>query len=335
VNITEPAVCVAKTLLSAVCWVELRHILILAAMLHSNCLNSSLLEVFISSKNECVFVRELREMTLQIIFDAYWASTNVGSKHPIPWKNSSHASSWRCYFHCQIEETGSSGIICIICHQVLHHLSEHGSSSMGKYFLETAYITKLNELTELEVSELTSSTVDGITLAIQNMQGSWGITIVSLQRKFMLHTQVDPYWLQWQTKHFKLAAKDFETSKFHQDISHRYHMLQFISVCKSWIVIWNVELQLSYTVSGHELVLPSTMTITNICTTEYALTVDAIRKQLPTQNEVTLACAGWTLMNKLVITTVIASYGHRNCVLHQVQLTLNEFDFKIISSFKI
>jgi len=37
----------------------------------------------ISSKNERVFVRDLSDLTLQIIFDAWWASMNLGSKRPI------------------------------------------------------------------------------------------------------------------------------------------------------------------------------------------------------------------------------------------------------------
>jgi hypothetical protein len=56
-------------------------------------LNSSLLEVMIPSKNERVFIRDLSNLTLKIIFDAWWASINVGSKRPIAWKNSRHAPS--------------------------------------------------------------------------------------------------------------------------------------------------------------------------------------------------------------------------------------------------
>jgi hypothetical protein len=156
-------------------------------------LNTSLVEVMISSKNECVFIRDLRDLTLQIIFDAWWASMNVGSKRPIAWKNSRHTPSWRFYFHCGIEETGSPGIICILCHQVLRHLSEHGTSSMGKHLLAKAHIAKLNELTESEVTELTSSTVDETALAILKRQGSRGITIVSLQRKTIFDIQFNPY----------------------------------------------------------------------------------------------------------------------------------------------
>jgi hypothetical protein len=37
----------------------------------------------ISSKNERVFIRDLSDLTLQIIFDAWWASMNEGSKRPI------------------------------------------------------------------------------------------------------------------------------------------------------------------------------------------------------------------------------------------------------------
>ena len=118
---------------------------------------------------------------------------NVGSKRPIAWKNSRHAPTWRFYLHYGIEETGSPGIICIVCHQVLRHPSEHGTSSMGKHLLAKAHIAKLNELTESEVTELTSTTVDETTLAILKRQGSRGITIVSLQRKTIFDIQFNPY----------------------------------------------------------------------------------------------------------------------------------------------
>jgi len=84
-------------------------------------------------------------------------------------------------------------MICIVCHQVLCHPSEHGTSSKGKHLLAKAHIAKLNELTESEVTELTSSTVDGIALAILKRQGSRGITIVSLQRKIKFAIQLNPY----------------------------------------------------------------------------------------------------------------------------------------------
>jgi len=125
----------------------------------------------ISSKNECVFICDLNDLTLQIIFDAWWTSMNVDSKLSIAWNNSRHAPSWRFYLHCGLEESGCPGIICIVCHQVLHHPSEHGTSSMGKYLLAKAHITKLNKLTESEVSELTNSTVDETALAILKRQG--------------------------------------------------------------------------------------------------------------------------------------------------------------------
>jgi len=108
---------------------------------------------------------------------------NEGSKRPIPWNNSRHAPSWRFYLHYGIEETGSPAIICIFCHQVLRHPSEHGTSSMGKSLLANAHIAKLNESKESEVNQLTSTTQDETALAILKREGSRGITIVSLQRK--------------------------------------------------------------------------------------------------------------------------------------------------------
>jgi len=162
-------------------------------MADTQSLNATLLEVMISSKNERVLVCNLSDLTLQIIFDAWWASMNVGSKWPIAWNNSRHVPSWRFYWHCAIQETGSPGIICIVCHQVLRHPSEHGTSSMGKHLLAKAHIAKLNKLTESEVTELTSSTLDETALAILKRQGSRGITVVSLQRKMIFDIQFNPY----------------------------------------------------------------------------------------------------------------------------------------------
>jgi hypothetical protein len=152
-----------------------------------------MLEVMISSKNERVFIQDLSDLTLQIVFDVWWDSMNVNSKRPIAWNNSRHAPSWRFYLHCGIEETGSPGIICIVCHQGLRHPSEHGTSSMGKHLLTKAHIAKLNEQTQSEVTRLTSSTVDATALAILKGQGSRGITIVSSQSEFIFDIQVDPY----------------------------------------------------------------------------------------------------------------------------------------------
>jgi len=162
-------------------------------MSDSQSLNTSLLEVMISSKNKSVFICDLSDLTLQIIVDAWWASINVGSKRPIAWNSSGHVPSWQFYLHCGMEENGSPRIICIVCHQVLRHPSEHGTSSMGKHLLAEAHIAKLNKLTESEVTELTSSTVDETALAILKRQGSPGITIVSLLRQIIFDIQVVPY----------------------------------------------------------------------------------------------------------------------------------------------
>jgi len=179
----------------------------------SQCFNTSLLEGMISSKKERVFIRDVRDLTFEIVFDAGWASMNVDSKRPIAWNNSTHGPSWRFHLHCGIEETGSPGIICIICHQVLRHPSEHGTSSMGKHLLTEGHMATLNESTESEETKYTSSTVDEAALATLKRQGSRGIRIVCSQWEFIFDIQVDPYWLTWQTKRSKVADKDFETSR--------------------------------------------------------------------------------------------------------------------------
>jgi len=151
----------------------------------------------ISSNNKHVFIRDLSDLTLPIIFDASWASMNLGSKRPIACNNSRPVPSWRFDLHCGIEETGSRGIICIGRHQDLRHPSEHGTSSMGKHLLAKHHVAKLNELTESEVTELTSSTVDATALAILKRQGSRGITIVCLQSPIIFDIQYIPYWPKW------------------------------------------------------------------------------------------------------------------------------------------
>jgi len=105
---------------------------------------------------------------------------NVGSKRLIAWRNARLAPTWQFYSHCGIEQTGSPGIIWIVCHHVLRHPSEPKTSLMGNHLLAKAHIAKLNELTESEVTKLTSSMVDETALAILKRQESRGIAIVSL-----------------------------------------------------------------------------------------------------------------------------------------------------------
>ena len=80
--------------------------------------------------------------------------------------------------------------------------------------------------------------------------------------------------------------------------------------------------------------LPSATTLSNICRREYALTVDAIKKQLPIRNKVSLALDGWTSTNKLAITSVIAYYMDRNWALREVQLAFDEVDRLFCSRFE-
>ena len=220
-NIEEPAVCITGWISSVVFRVRIPRYLIPMAMSDSKSLNTSFLEVMISSKNERVFIGDLSKHTLQIVFDAWRASTNAASQQPSAWNNSRYAPSWWFHLHSCIEETGSPHMIWIVCHQVLRHPSEHGTSSMGNHLLPKAHIAMLNKLTESEVTELTSLTVDETALAILKRQGSRGITIVCSQRKIIFVILVDPCWPTWQTNCSKLAAKNFETSEFHQDTWNR------------------------------------------------------------------------------------------------------------------
>jgi len=105
--------------------------------------------------------------------------------HPIAWDDTRRMPWSHFYLHCGIEETCSPGLICIMCYQVLRHLSEHATSSIGKHLLAMGHIAQLNYLTDLGVSELTRTTIDEAALAILKRQGCRRITIVSLPKKIV------------------------------------------------------------------------------------------------------------------------------------------------------
>ena len=60
------------TYLLTVTQIELPRVQFPTAMSATKSLDTSLLEVMISSNNERVFIRDLSNHTLQMIFDAYW-----------------------------------------------------------------------------------------------------------------------------------------------------------------------------------------------------------------------------------------------------------------------
>jgi hypothetical protein len=71
VNIEEPAFCFRITLLLAVSQVGISDFPITAIMLNSNSLNTSLLEVMMSSNNRHVCISNLSDHTLHIIHDVW------------------------------------------------------------------------------------------------------------------------------------------------------------------------------------------------------------------------------------------------------------------------
>jgi len=205
---------------------------------------------------------------------------------------------------------------------------------MGKHLLAKAQIANINELTELEVTELTSLTFNEQAVAILKRQGSRGITIASSQRIFIFDIKLNLYWLEWKTTRYKLAAKGFETSKCHQDTLNRYLFSGFIPAQIPWNAISNLELWRLLIALWRDLVLLSATTLSNICQWVSALTMDAIRKQLPSLNKVRLSLDGWTSMNKLTIKSVIAFHMYRNWALSKVQLAHNKVDHLFLSGFE-
>jgi len=111
-------------------------------------------------------------------------------------------------------------------------------------------------------------------------------------------------------------------------------MLGFVLAHIPWNAILNLELRRSYEASRHDLVLPSATTLSNICWRAYALTLDAIKQQLPSRIKGSLPLTGWTSTNKLAIMSVIADYMDRNCALSEVELGFDEVDHQFFSSFE-
>jgi len=205
---------------------------------------------------------------------------------------------------------------------------------MGKHFLANRYISKLNELTESEVTELTSSMVDETALAILLRQGSRGITIVSLLSKVIFDIPLNPYWLKWLRKCSNLAAENVEISEIKQHKWKRNVILGFVLAQIPCNAASNLELRWSCTALQSDLVLPSVIALSNICRREYAMSVDAITKQLPSQNNVSVACDGCTSTNKRAIMSVITYYMDWNWALHKVQCTFVEVDHLCFSGFE-
>jgi len=83
-----------------------------------------------------------------------------------------------------------------------------------------------------------------------------------------------------------------------------------------------------------DLVRQSATTLINICPRESALTLDAIKKQLPVLNKVSLALDRWTSTNKFAITSVIAYHMDQNWALRDVQLAFDEVDRLFYSLFE-
>jgi len=111
-------------------------------------------------------------------------------------------------------------------------------------------------------------------------------------------------------------------------------MLGFVSARIPWNVISNLKLRWIYKALCDDLVLPSATTLSNISQREYALTVDAIEKQLLSRNKVSLALDRWTSMCKLSITSVIAYYMDQKWAFHEAQLMVDEVDGLIFSRFQ-
>jgi len=126
---------------------------------------------------------------------------------------------------------------------------------------------------------------------------------------------------------------DSQTFNVHQDTWNRCLMLEFVSAHIPSNAIWNFKLQQSHRASRSDLILPSVTTVSNICWSEYELTVQAVIKQLPLRNKGILVLDGWISMNNLAITSVIPYYMDQNWALREVQLGWDDVNLPLFSGF--
>lgn len=121
---------------------------IATAMWESTFWDALLQEVMITSKDVRMLIRALRDITVHLTFDAWWALMDVGSNGRIVWNASRYQPKCRIYGHCRIVVTGSPPIICSVFHFNPCHSSAQGTSSMGNHFLANAHIEKITQLSE-------------------------------------------------------------------------------------------------------------------------------------------------------------------------------------------
>lgn len=102
-----------------------------------------------------------------------------------------------------------------------------------------SHIARLNELTELEVSKLTSTTVDETALAILKRLGSLGIIIASLQKTFQLDGSLIPILTQLTDRTLQTGHNGLSNCR----ISPRYlEMQRYIPICFGlYSMEWNIK----------------------------------------------------------------------------------------------
>lgn len=142
-------------------------------------MDTTFLEVLHAAGDQLVYIRDPTDKTLQTIFDTWWTEKKATTKKPITWNGRKSASAWRFYKQCATVEEGRPFIVCIVCHQLIVHPAETGTSAMAKHLLRKEHVNKLNELTEMERDELSSTAVDEQALDVLKKKGSLGVVVAS------------------------------------------------------------------------------------------------------------------------------------------------------------
>lgn len=114
---------------------------------------------------------------------------------------------------------------------------------------------------------------------------------------------------------------------FEQNSWNRYLLIGLLSALIPLNAISNREFRRVFYALRRDVKLPSVSTLSRILESEYNMTLEAIKSQIPQGQKVSIALDGWTSQNRLAITSVIMYYISRNWTLEEVQLAFEEVCF--------
>src|SRR5215216_2502581 len=128
-------------------------------MSSSTSIDTTSLEVMHAANKQIAYIRHPTDRVAQIVFDTWWKEMKMTTKKAINWSGRKTSPAWRFYKQCAIAENGRPHIICIVCLQLIAHPAENGTTAMTKHLDCREHVKMLNELTDSQKLQLSSTAV--------------------------------------------------------------------------------------------------------------------------------------------------------------------------------